>query len=87
MKDDRGIEDTVLNYYGDLFTSSPTHNPDLVLNFIEPKVSATMNQELIRGFSAEEIKTAVFQMKPSIASGPDRMTPLFFPTLLAHCGF
>lgn len=72
------LRDTVLNYYSDLLTSSPTHNPDLVLNSIEPKVSSAMNQELIRGFSAEEMKTVVFQMKPSMASGPDGMTPLFF---------
>lgn len=32
VKDDKGIKDTILNYYSDLFTSLPTHNPDLVLS-------------------------------------------------------
>lgn len=45
---------------------------------VQPKVSASTNQELLLPFTNEEIKFALFQMHPTKALGPDGMSSSFY---------
>ena len=46
---------------------------EVVLEAIEPKVTDSMNQELLRDFTREEIDFALRHMEPLKALGPDGM--------------
>lgn len=85
VSDDRGIESTVLDYFNNLFSSAGASNCDQILNTMKPRVTDEMNLALDRVFHSDEARNALFQMKPSIAPGPDGITPFFpndFGTLL-----
>lgn len=76
----QGIEEVVISYFQGLFGRQ---EPDLaaqatVLQTIQPRVTADMNQTLLAPYSMDEVKTALFQMHPSKAPGPDGMSPFFF---------
>ena len=49
-----------------------------VTNLIPTKVSEEMNHDLIKDFSAEEVRTALRQMHPTKAPGPDGMSAIFY---------
>ena len=49
-----------------------------VTELIHPRVTAEMNQELMRPYSTDEVQTAILQMHPTKAPGPDDMPALFF---------
>ena len=51
---------------------------DEVLHNVDGVVTPGMNNDLLRPFTHEEIKRALFQMHPSKAPGPDGMSALFF---------
>ena len=58
----------------------------VVLETIEPKVSAAMNQELIKDFTREEVEVALKHMEPLKAPGPDGMPPIFFQSFWSMVG-
>ena len=66
------------NYFEDIFTTSAPQHIDTTLEFVPSMVSADMNRGLLLLFTEEETKSAVFQMHPSKAPGPDGMSSLFF---------
>lgn len=45
---------------------------------MEVKVSHQMNKALLSPYVATEVEEAVKQMNPSMAHGPDGMSPVFF---------
>lgn len=91
LRDDNGewvegprLHEIILKYFNDIFTSNGCCQNSLdELNF--PQVSTEQNEVLEKPFTSEEVKAAVFSMKPDKAPGPDGMNPMFFqhfwPTL------
>lgn len=51
---------------------------EVVLETVEPKVDAHMNQILCAPFTENEIKRALFDMHPNKFPGPDGFSALFF---------
>ena len=78
QEEEQLIEEIVVNYYKDLFTTSNPTNFNELLEAVETKVSPSMNQMLTRDFTTREVEQALKQMHPQKALGPDSMPPLFF---------
>jgi hypothetical protein len=62
----------------DLFTSDDAVCPSQVLCHVEPKINATMNEDLCKEFSKKEIADAMFQMGLLKAPGPDGFSAWFY---------
>lgn len=69
------MENVIVSYFTKLFDSAGPVVVDNILKWVQPKVTATMNQELLLPFTNEEIKFAFFQMHPTKAPGPNGMSP------------
>ena len=78
QEDEGKIEEVVVEYYNNLFTSSSPSNFSELLQAIQPKVTPSMNQMLLKPFTGEEVRLALKQMHLLKAPGPDGMPPLFF---------
>ena len=65
-------------YYRELFTSNNPMHMDEVLDSVDRVVTNGMNESLVQPYTEEELRTALFQMHPSKAPGPDGMSSFFF---------
>ncbi|KAL5571056.1 hypothetical protein UlMin_020653 [Ulmus minor] len=65
----------ISEYFQDIFISSSPSSSDFasVLSCVDPKVTADMNNQLLRPFTSEEIKMALMDMNPTKAPGPNDM--------------
>ncbi|KAJ8773887.1 hypothetical protein K2173_009318 [Erythroxylum novogranatense] len=54
-----------------------TSSTGVVLRLVKPLVDESANNALIAPFSDEEFRTALFQMNPNKAPGPDGLNPVF----------
>ncbi|KAL5794249.1 hypothetical protein ACOSP7_002843 [Xanthoceras sorbifolium] len=83
-----GIIGIIQGYYRSLFTSA-TGRPESVneiLSSVRNRVSISMNRLLDASFTAQEVRTAVFQLPPSKAPGKDGMSACFFQKYWAIVG-
>jgi hypothetical protein len=67
-----------VNYYQELFTTVPLEGIDCFLEGIQPRVTAEMNRKLTCNFTELDVITAMKQMAPLKAPGPDGMPPIFY---------
>jgi hypothetical protein len=64
------IETAALAFYSSLFTRQEVLDPGLVLDCVPHKVSDDMNESLMKPFTPEEVRRALFMMGPNKATGP-----------------
>jgi hypothetical protein len=69
-----------INYFSSLFTTVDAGDMGPCLQHMEMRVSDDMNQELLKPFSEDDIRTALFQMAPLKARGPDGFPAGFYQT-------
>ena len=86
QEDEGKIEEIVVEYYNNLFTSSSHSDFSELHQAIQPKVTLSMNQMLLKPFTGEEVRVALKQMHPLKAPNPDGMPPLFFQHFWSTCG-
>ncbi|XP_013694544.2 uncharacterized protein LOC106398556 [Brassica napus] len=86
LKDKEGLEqwtdeakaEIAIEYFNELFKSTNTNSYDPVFEDFVPKVTTSMNVDLLRAVSKEEVKDAIFSINADSAPGPDGMTGAFF---------
>ena len=72
------IKMVMINYYKDLFSSTNLTGSQVVLDCVPSVIIEEMNSFLSREFEESEVATALQQMAPLKAPGPDGMPPLFY---------
>ena len=77
-QDPNKIEEVILRYFINIFTSSNTTDMEKVYEGIEQRLLDENRFQLDKEFSAAEIKQAITQMNPNKAPGPDGMTAWFY---------
>ena len=79
------IAQATVAYFKNIYTTtSPTRVEDVVVT-IPTRVSEDMNESLTRVFTREEIATALEQIHPTKALGPNGMSAIFLSKILEHC--
>lgn len=78
-----GMENVVVSYFTNLFTSNGATTFDDILDNITPTVTEEMNIELGQTITDDEVKITVFQMHYTKTQGPDGMSHGFCKK---HCG-
>ncbi|PRQ56718.1 putative RNA-directed DNA polymerase [Rosa chinensis] len=74
------LEDIVLHYFNDLFTSSYPEDFQNILEGVLHGVSEVDNRALTRRIDKEEVFAAIKNMHPSKSPGPDGFSQCFFQT-------
>lgn len=80
------MEGMAKNFYAQLFASKGVNGMEQVLDHVPCKVTEDMNLSLSAPYSNEEVKTALFQMFPTKAPGPDGYPAHFFQRHWDVCG-
>jgi carbamoylphosphate synthase small subunit len=66
-----------LNYFDQLFKAN-TSTQDPILSLVVEKVSQEENEKLVAPITKEEVRTALFQMHPDKAPGPNGFNLAFY---------
>ena len=72
------IEREVLDYFTTIFSAANPPSFEAILKSINPRITADMNESLLKEFSEVEVKKALQQMHPTKAPDPDSMSPIFY---------
>lgn len=72
------IAKVIVQYFEELFTSTPGEREEIINLALEPKVTPEENEQLIKIPSPEEIRNAVFSIHADKAPGPDGFSAGFF---------
>lgn len=75
---DNGISKVIMEYFDNLFKSSPGERPEIVNEALLPKITDASNQHLIAIPTSEEIHLALLAIHPGKAPGPDGFSASFF---------
>ena len=84
--DDAEMAQLTTNFYRDLYHSEGQTEMQPVLDVLPSKVTSPMNEKLISEIKQSEVKTALFQMFPTKAPGPDGFPAHFFQRHWEMCG-
>lgn len=71
------LDSLMVNHFKEIFKSYPG-NVILVIECLQRKISESQNNLLVRRVTLEEVKAAMFDMKPDKSPGLDGMNPGFF---------
>ena len=74
------------DFYHSLYLSEGVQNMNAVLDHVPRKVTDEMNSNLCAPYTKEEVKTALFQMFPTKAPGPDGFPAHFYQRHWEVCG-
>ena len=83
---DEEVKEVVTDYFAQLFTTEQPDRLQDVLENIPTRVTAEMNNTLMRAFSADEIFEALKTMGPTKSLDPDSFNALFFQRYWAIVG-
>lgn len=75
---DDEMERIILQYFGELFSSSQPTNIAATVNHLPEIISAEMNLALTKQVTMDEVHFSLNQMHPSKAPGPDGFSPCFY---------
>ena len=84
--DTKEMEAMTTKFYKTLYTSEGVQDMDQVLDTVPRKVTDEMNATLNAPYDIKEVKTALFQMFPTKAPGPDGFPAHFFQRHWETCG-
>ena len=72
------VEKVLLDYFGNIFTTSEPSEMEHIFQSISTRVTAEMNNNLDKEFTIVEIKEALYQMNHNKAPELDGMTACFY---------
>ncbi|KAL0357534.1 UNVERIFIED_CONTAM: putative mitochondrial protein [Sesamum calycinum] len=80
VETEEGIRNCIISHFQKVYASSRPNRDDIArgTTCLRRVVDASMAEDLVRPYTAEEVSKALFQMAPLKSPGPDGMPPIFF---------